>query len=114
MAESKTLSPTQKQELKNKLETQLKEWRKPPLSPLERDDCMSENDMVARLTEFRTEASLYQKSTKQLNEIQSALRRFENGSYGMCAECEEEIPVKRLFAIPTAIFCIRCQCLYGS
>lgn len=108
MTEAKALSHL-KQELKNKLESQLGEWKKPFLTPLERDDCKNEIDLVARLIEFRTEASLHQKSTTQLREIQSALRRMENGNFGKCIRCTSQIPIKRLFAIPTAAFCIQCQ-----
>jgi len=41
--------------------------------------------------------------------IGDALQRLENGSYGICAECDEEISEKRLKAIPWAKYCIRCQ-----
>ena len=38
--------------------------------------------------------------------ILNALRKIENGSYGICEECEEEIPIKRLKAIPDARYCV--------
>jgi len=41
--------------------------------------------------------------------VAEALRKVEDGSYGLCAECEEPINEKRLAAIPWAKFCIRCQ-----
>lgn len=41
--------------------------------------------------------------------VSEALGRFDNGSYGICAECEEPISPKRLNAIPWAKYCIRCQ-----
>ena len=44
-----------------------------------------------------------------LRNVRSALRRIEDGSFGTCLHCEEEISVKRLNAVPQAPFCIQCQ-----
>jgi DnaK suppressor protein len=41
--------------------------------------------------------------------VLNALRKIDDGSYGICEECEEEIPIKRLKAIPDARYCITCQ-----
>jgi DnaK suppressor protein len=45
----------------------------------------------------------------QLRNARAALNRIEEGSYGMCQECDEDIHPKRLAAVPWAAFCIRCQ-----
>lgn len=44
-----------------------------------------------------------------LRSVRSALRRIEDGSFGVCLHCEEEISPKRLAAVPWAAFCIQCQ-----
>ena len=44
----------------------------------------------------------------QLREIDAALQRIEDGSYGDCARCEEPIDPRRLDADPTARLCIDC------
>ena len=44
-----------------------------------------------------------------LREIHEALDRVEDGSFGTCSECDEEISTKRLNAIPWARHCIGCQ-----
>jgi len=44
-----------------------------------------------------------------LRNVQAALARIANGSYGNCVHCDEEINLKRLNAVPWAPFCIRCQ-----
>ncbi len=44
-----------------------------------------------------------------LREIQDALDRVGEGSFGMCMECDEPISTKRLEAIPWARHCITCQ-----
>ena len=44
----------------------------------------------------------------QLREIDAALRRIEEGSYGDCERCDEAINPRRLDADPTARLCIDC------
>jgi DnaK suppressor protein len=44
-----------------------------------------------------------------LRNVRSALRRIQDGSFGTCVRCEEEISPKRLAAVPWAPFCIGCQ-----
>ena len=45
----------------------------------------------------------------QLRDARAALRRIQEGNFGICQECEEEIHPKRLAAVPWATFCLRCQ-----
>jgi DnaK suppressor protein len=49
------------------------------------------------------------RNRQKLTQIQSALDRLERGEFGICQECEEEIPLKRLQAIPWALYCVWCQ-----
>ena len=44
-----------------------------------------------------------------LSKIHKALLKIEDGSFGKCEECEEEISVKRLEARPETTLCIRCK-----
>jgi len=44
-----------------------------------------------------------------LREVQAALRRIAQGTYGVCYQCEEPISAKRLDAVPWAKFCVSCQ-----
>lgn len=43
-----------------------------------------------------------------LEAIEAALERIEDGSYGLCEECNVRIPKTRLNAIPYATLCVRC------
>ena len=43
-----------------------------------------------------------------LDQIEAAIQRIEDGSYGRCEECGERIPKTRLNAIPYAAECVRC------
>jgi DnaK suppressor protein len=49
------------------------------------------------------------REAKLLRQVRGALARVEDGSYGICMHCEEEIKPKRLDAVPWAPYCIRCQ-----
>jgi RNA polymerase-binding protein DksA len=46
---------------------------------------------------------------KWLAQIDSALDRIQNGSYGICAHCGKPINPERLEAIPAAAYCMNCQ-----
>ncbi|MGH9434400.1 MAG: TraR/DksA family transcriptional regulator [Terriglobia bacterium] len=41
--------------------------------------------------------------------VNEALERIRTSSYGKCVECQEEVQVKRLDAVPWARHCIECQ-----
>jgi DnaK suppressor protein len=44
-----------------------------------------------------------------IRKIQDALRRIEEGTYGICEECGEDIPVARLKARPVTNYCLDCK-----
>ena len=44
-----------------------------------------------------------------LHEVEAALERIADGSYGICTDCDEPIPPKRLVARPAAPRCVGCQ-----
>lgn len=44
-----------------------------------------------------------------LRNVEAALQRIADGSFGICLHCEEEIKPKRLQAVPWAAYCVRCQ-----
>jgi len=46
--------------------------------------------------------------TKKLKQIDEALAKIENGTYGICEECGEEIPLARLKILPFAKLCVDC------
>ena len=49
------------------------------------------------------------KSGRFVHHIDQALKRIEDGSYGKCFECGEDIPYPRLEVVPHARFCIACK-----
>ncbi len=48
----------------------------------------------------------------ELREVEDALARIRDGSYGECGDCHGPIGLERLQAYPTARRCIECQALY--
>lgn len=49
------------------------------------------------------------RNTLLLADIRRALGRLENGTYGVCQNCDEDINPKRLKAVPWTRFCLHCQ-----
>ncbi len=47
--------------------------------------------------------------TRLLKEVEGALKRVSQGTYGICEGCGEEISPNRLKALPWARYCIPCQ-----
>lgn len=62
-------------------------------------------DAMGREQNFMLAANL----GRTLNEIEEALRRVRDGSYGACDRCAKAIGLKRLLALPYARFCLGCQ-----
>jgi len=46
---------------------------------------------------------------RKLNLIDAALERIQRGEFGLCPDCEEPIPAKRLQIVPWAAYCVPCQ-----
>ncbi len=67
-----------------------------------------EIDVAQGFTLKNVADSLSQRDLESLNRIKSALIRIENGTFGLCEECEEPIPEKRLLALPDCTSCISC------
>jgi DnaK suppressor protein len=63
----------------------------------------AQKDRIARLTSRLTE-----RDRRTIQEIDAALERMEQGTYGQCAWCENDIKPERLRALPTAVLCIDC------
>ena len=55
------------------------------------------------------EFALIQMKSETLNKIEEALHRLEEGTFGYCFECGEEISEKRLRALPFAVRCKDCE-----
>ena len=50
-----------------------------------------------------------ERDTKKLTQIGAALKRIDDGDFGICLDCGEAISPKRLTAVPWAGYCLHCQ-----
>jgi DnaK suppressor protein len=60
-------------------------------------------------TQDEIEFALLQMKTDTLNRIDAALHRLDEGSYGNCVQCGDEIAEARLRALPFAVRCKGCE-----
>lgn len=67
-----------------------------------------EVDEAAAGTLGSISAHLSKRNLKTLKDIDRALSRIEEGTFGVCEECGEDIGEKRLMAKPDALTCIGC------
>ena len=49
------------------------------------------------------------RAAEMLRQTRAALDRIQDGSYGSCLSCEQEIEPRRLMAVPWAAYCLQCQ-----
>jgi DnaK suppressor protein len=68
-----------------------------------------EMDVARSSTDVETHASLIERAEDRLRMIDEALARVDNGTYGVCAECGDDIPLERLKVLPFAVLCVDCQ-----
>jgi DnaK suppressor protein len=62
-------------------------------------------------------SQLAELEARELSQIERALLRMKQGTYGLCEGCQTKIPVARLNALPYSTTCVRCQReveLYGG
>jgi len=66
-------------------------------------------DQSSQESDRHVHLALKQTDAKLLRAIEDALHRVEQGTYGICSDCEEEIPTVRLDAVPWTRVCISCK-----
>ncbi len=54
-------------------------------------------------------SQLAELDSRELSQIERALARLKQGTYGLCEACQNKIPVGRLNALPYTTLCIECQ-----
>ncbi len=66
-------------------------------------------DVAHSLEEVEMDAGLIERCEDRLRAIDDAFSRLKSGRYGICEKCKQEIPIRRLKALPLAAYCIDCQ-----
>ncbi len=69
------------------------------------------NDRATIESDRSFELRIRERERKLLGKIEEALERVEDGSFGICEECGEDIGIKRLEARPVTTLCIDCKTL---
>lgn len=76
------------------------------------EDAVYDNHLADTATETydrELDYSLEENSENVLAEIDAALQRIDDGTYGICTNCGTQIPAERLEARPWATLCISCK-----
>jgi DnaK suppressor protein len=68
-----------------------------------------EGDLTEVAIRNSMQASNVTRHQSQLKVIEEALRKIDEGIYGICEDCGESIPIGRLNVMPFALRCIACQ-----
>lgn len=75
----------------------------------ERESLSDSVDIASEESSREFTLRMHEHDQQLVREIRMALQRIENGDYGYCASCGEEIAEKRLLARPMATHCIDCK-----
>jgi DnaK suppressor protein len=95
-------------ELRGEVASQLKTQDDPRLVGL-RNRMEDTDDWAAADAMAAMDISLVSRDLAVLSEVEGALGRLADGSYGACVDCGVDIPYARLAAYPAAIRCVACQ-----
>ncbi|MDQ3879095.1 MAG: TraR/DksA C4-type zinc finger protein [Actinomycetota bacterium] len=71
------------------------------------DEGFADSGQVA--TERAELLSLVEQLQETLAGVEAALARIEDGAYGKCQRCGQDIPPERLEAVPTTTLCVSCK-----
>ena len=71
-------------------------------------------DHATEMVDREVDQSLEENAEQISYEIDRALAKIEDGTYGYCARCGQEIPAERLDAVPYATECVSCKQLEGA
>ena len=66
-------------------------------------------DEATRTYNRQVMLNLSEQERSQLGRVEEAIQKLEDGRYGICDECGDRIPVKRLKVVPFAKFCVTCK-----
>ncbi|OFZ79178.1 MAG: conjugal transfer protein TraR [Bdellovibrionales bacterium RIFOXYD1_FULL_53_11] len=104
LARFKKILLEEKQRLLNNSKNALK--HELALSP---DDLPDETDLAASEINQNLVFRLRDRERQMLSKIDQALARIDDGTFGLCEDCEEPIEPKRLEARPVSTLCIACK-----
>lgn len=66
-------------------------------------------DHAGEMVDREVDESLGANAGQLVREIDRALAKIDDGTYGLCARCGQQIPEERLEAVPYATLCVSCR-----
>ncbi len=69
---------------------------------------LNEEELARETTESGINTSLEFELEQQLNSVLKAKEKLQDGSYGTCENCGDNIPSERLEALPASVYCASC------
>lgn len=107
-------------EMKRRLEAKRRELREnlgelteaspTPVDPIEASEGPQDfEESAVDVNEMEDERAIRANERELLQQVNQALARIDNGTYGICANCNRPINEKRLEAIPWASLCLDCE-----
>lgn len=82
---------------------------KEPVYAIEVEDLPDEVDLASSESDQSMSIRLRGRERILLRKIIKALQKIDEGTYGICEKCDDEISVRRLEARPVTDMCIRCK-----
>ena len=79
------------------------------LEDLKNVEVNDEGDYASVCADNMIDSAIQQKQLQELQEIEIALKKIDNGEYGICEMCGEQIKPLRLKVKPYARYCIVCR-----
>lgn len=77
-------------------------------NPVKPDNAIGRLSRVDAMQLQQMSLELRRQRESELSRLERALNLIEDGEYGICPRCEDEIEMKRLEAVPDVIFCFKC------
>ena len=78
-----------------------------PVSALSRGGDLGDAALDGETQELNSQLAALE--SRELNQIERAMRMIREGRYGICEVCEHAIPIARLQALPFTPLCVECQ-----
>ena len=104
--ELKTMLESRRRELAEDVQDRIRDARAEDVTQRQSVD---QGEISELDTQDEIEFALLQMKAGTLNRIDAALRRLDEGSYGNCIQCGDEIAEARLRALPFAVRCKGCE-----
>jgi RNA polymerase-binding transcription factor DksA len=96
-----------REQLTQQWRSQVDEITRLSIETLDADDREGHNGAGAEV--HQVASLLLAAARHQAQESEAALRRIDDGSYGLCGQCSAPIPADRLDVLPAARYCVSCQ-----